>query len=503
MKVFDLHCHPTLKPLLSLKEERPTPWFDINIKADNIAGNIYDSQSNFEQLLDGGCNLACVGLMGIETEFLRRCLVKVLSGPVKYIDKKQVKKIGRAASGSTYEDLLKEEVESVINSPANPEDEDEKVKFISSMNEYNEEDQDTLHLIASLEGGHGLYYGKNEYAESSRLVNKIKAFRVGEPVQLFYLTLSHISQNALANHAFAIKILKKSVFYPENKGISELGHEIIQTCLSDELPGKPVLIDVKHLSLAARNEFYAKYASYNKPIIASHVAVAGCSNRKKPIIKVRKRKVHPVYKVKYKREPGYLPDTFFNPDSLNLYDEDITAILKSGGFIGLILDERVLGYPKNKTTSKEFISEKEWDEFIAPIENVQYMSDEEDIEDDVENDTIENELNEEFEGKVKEKDKNLQRLHAMYLLNNILHIIKVGDAIGNGVDPRKMIGIGSDFDGLIDPVQTCTSAEQFDDLADELKNLLEHYQFDEIGNVNEFIENFFYRNGLEFLKKNF
>ena len=501
MKVFDLHCHPTLKPLLSNRDDRPTPWDEINIWVDNPFGNIYDSQSTIDQLLDGGCNLACVGLMAIETAFVKRCIVKAIAGPVSYVDKKQVRRIGKALPGYTYEDLLAEEIDSIRKFDSNPEVPTEQVKFISSMAEYHPEDKHIMHLIASLEGGHGLYYDGNQYEDSNKLIDKIKAYRVNEPVRLLYLTLVHISQNALANHAFGIKILKKTHFFPDGNGITDLGHEIIKACLSEELPGKPILIDIKHLSLVARMDLYKKYA--HKPIIASHIAVTGCSWKNKPIIKVRKRKIHDVYKVKYNRQAGHLPGTYFNPDSINLYDEDIVAILKSGGIMGLILDERVLGYPNNKTTSKEFVSKKEWDQFIsANGQAIEDMTELEDLEDDQENEAIEMELDQQFAGAGKEMDYNLRRLHALYLLNNIIHIIKVGDKL-EGIDPRKQIVLGSDFDGLINPIQGCTSADQFDDLIDDLKYLTDKYAQNEIPNCNEFIEDFFYRNGVAFLEKNF
>lgn len=503
MKIFDLHCHPTLKPLLSLPKKRPTPWETIKVCIDNTFDDIYDSQTNFEQLLEGGCNLACVGLMALETEFVKRCIVKVLAGPVKYIDRRQVRRIGRAKRGYTYEDLLSQEIDSVIDHPINDKEPSHRVKFINSLIEYDADDMNTLHVIGSLEGAHSLYYGRNKYDDHAKIVDKIASFRQGNPIRLLYLTVTHISQNAMANHAFGIKIFKKTHFFPQGSGITELGHQVIQACQAAEGDEKPILIDVKHMSLVSRMEFYAQYAQ--NPIVASHIGVTGCSYHNKPIKKVRKRNRHDVYKVKYEKQQGYMPDVYFHPDSINLYDEDIDEILKSGGLMGLILDERVLGYSKDKTTSKEFVSASEWDRFIAP-DNAEFpeMDDSEDAEDDSEDTTFENEENGLYSGSESEPTEDKKKLHTMYLLNNIMHIIKVGDKIGNGIDPRKHIVLGSDFDGLVNPIDSCHTAKEYQpNLRDRLAAAIEVYASDIIPDTNAFLDDFFYNNGMAFLQRNF
>jgi microsomal dipeptidase-like Zn-dependent dipeptidase len=501
MKVFDLHCHPTLKPMLTLARQRETPWDEV----DNIASKIFDSQSNLEQLLDGNCNLACVGLMAIETAFLQGCLVQTVAGPVKYIDKRQVKRIAQKVPGYCYEDLLDQEIKSVVQHASNPHESWESVKWIQSMDEYDADDMDTLHLIATLEGGHGLYHGRNKADDIDLMVEKIKAYRKGNPVRLLYITLTHISQNVFANHSYAIKILGKKPFLPLGNGITEKGHKIIQTCLDDTLEGNPIFIDIKHLSLVSRLQFYKAYG--DKPMIASHMAVTGCSYHKKPIFKVRKKKAHDVYKVKYKRQAGYLPNTYFNPDSINLYDEDIEAILRSGGLIGLILDERVLGYSKSDT-SKEFISNHEWDAFIAP-DGVQQdlsameMDSEQDATDDAQDLAMELEEEDRLAGIGTEPKKSERYIHLLHLLNNIMHIIKVGQAMDGDIDPTKHIVLGSDFDGLVNAVDCCLTAEGFNNLRFELMEVMEQYASDLIDDPTACANDMFYNNGVNFLKKHY
>ncbi len=500
MKIFDLHCHPTLKPMLMLEENRKNPWEEI----DNWVNKIYDSQSNLEQLLDGGCNLACVGVGSIETAFLTGALVQTLAGPVRYVDKRQLKRIARMADGYRYPQLLEQEFNSINQYPDNPFEEWEHVKWIKSMDEYDPDDMDTLHLIASQEGGHGLYYGKNESDDIDIMLDKISVYRSGEPVRLLYLTLTHISQNVFANHAYAIKILGKKPFLPLGNGITTKGHQIIKACLDTESPGKPILLDIKHLSLVARKEYYAAYS--HMPMIASHMAVTGCSWHEKPIVKVRKKRAHEVYKVKYERQRGHIEGTYFNPDSINLYDEDIQAIIKSDGLIGIILDERVLGYSKDKT-SKEFISNDEWDAFIAPVTEeglrLKLMSDDEDQLDDEADQELDNEDLRLIEGQSVERSRDKRYIHLLHLLNNIVHIIKVGQSMGEEFDASKHIVIGSDFDGLVNPIDCCLTAVEFGSLKDSLAEAIELYTLDLIPDPASFVEDVFYKNGITFLNKYF
>ena len=45
-------------------------------------------------------------------------------------------------------------------------------------------------------------------------------------------------------------------------------------------------------------------------------------------------------------QPKLASKTVFNPWTINLFDEDILEIVESSGMIGIIMDERVLGYGK-------------------------------------------------------------------------------------------------------------------------------------------------------------
>ncbi|MFT3738292.1 MAG: membrane dipeptidase [Breznakibacter sp.] len=280
---------------------------------------------------------------------------------------------------------------------------------------------------------------------------------------------------------------------------------MIEICQTPDIDQPPILIDVKHLSLVSRIEFYRNHVQH--PIIASHVAVTGCSYMEKPICKVRKKHEHNVYKVKYKKLKGHLPDTHFKPDSINLYDEDIMEILKSGGLIGLILDERVLGYQKSDHAHKEYISAKEWDRFVSSRElaRIKEMEDLEDLEDELDDD--DEDMVDKEEDCILKNDlptcTKTAKLQTRYLLNNLWHIILIGDKMGHGIDPRKHVSLGSDFDGLINPVDNCVNVTQLDDLRMELKTQIFQFTPDIAPDIDLFLDDLFFRNGINFLKKYF
>jgi microsomal dipeptidase-like Zn-dependent dipeptidase len=211
-----------------------------------------------------------------------------------------------------------------------------------------------------------------------------------------------------------------------------------------------------------------------------------------------------VFKVKYERRKGYLPETYFNPNSINLYDEDIQAILQSGGLIGLILDERVLGY-SNRDKCKEFVSKDEFSKFLSPDDSrvdFPMMSDDEDIQDDLEDVAMEYEEESLMAGYGGLRSFTKKRIHLLHLLNNIMHIIKVGNKL-EGIDASKHISIGSDFDGLINAIDVCPSAEEYEDLKRELSLFIDVYASDLIPNSVMFVNDMFYNNGVNFLNNNF
>lgn len=303
-------------------------------------------------------------------------------------------------------------------------------------------------------------------------------------MDLLYLTLTHltyINEQNLATHAFGMKMLKHPSFFPFGNGITASGYRIIEKCYKmtnykDE--ARPILIDLKHLGLKSRQDLY-KYRTklintkfpeetidYSKiPLIASHVAVTGYSYNewsnalKKDKCLVYNYKGARAISIEMRRKEcgkwgSSINDDFsFNPWSINLMDEDLVQIFKSGGLIGLSLDVRILGFHSafgiNITDDNEYLSTADFQTHFPeiPVKNLPVQT----VESTV--DTGESWL-------VPTKEDR----HPLIFCFNIVHIIQVGFLKAQIEKPWLNICIGSDFDGLIEPLKISPNINSLDEL---------------------------------------
>jgi len=259
-----------------------------------------------------------------------------------------------------------------------------------------------------------------------------------------------------------------------------IGRKAILALLTPQ-PGarhpEPTYIDVKHMDVQARSEYYALRDSLsnawkiNIPIIASHVAVSGedfsiaqatglnpnydlypelddplafyqkecLGNKNKLWLTITSYKSSPDEPVNhwYVGEKGANPFVghinpttagWFYPWSLNLYDEEIPRIHDSDGIMGIMLDGRQLGarmtnYNRNSYWSK-----------------------------------IEKAFKTEANGLViNESQLSFDEYKEMEpLFRNMVYIVKHCNREGNIC--WKHISLGTDFDGLIDPLDVCPTA---------------------------------------------
>ena len=343
-------------------------------------------------------------------------------------------------------------------------------------------------------------------------------------MDLLYLTLTHlthISEQYLATHAFGLKLIKHPAFYPSGGGISDLGKEVIDTAYNMEVDGKatPVLIDIKHMSLQSRLDFY-KYRrerGYALPIIASHMGVTGYSLREwKDAIDREEcryhydqgiRTVKTLMLRKVAGKWGAINSQFtFNPWSINLMDEDIIRVLTSGGLIGLNLDVRILGFQAgigfNKKESPEFLSTAE---FSTHFPHIDVLS--------LDTPTSEELAVEEESWLVPTKEDR----HPLCLCFNIIHIHVVGSLKGRVEAPLHQVCLGSDFDGLIEPLKICREADDLENLEYNLIRWLpiaaQAYQaenggpaylyqiFENKDALEDVVRGILYENGVRFLKR--
>lgn len=319
---------------------------------------------------------------------------------------------------------------------------------------------------------------------------------------------------------------------------SDIGYAVIDKLLDAEHDYQnPIYIDVKHMDLKARFQYYTIIDSINTirkaqgkkliPIIASHI---GLSGKKRPVAfatglyplsdsyeelifgstfykiqanehdafwraytKLLPREVRALYVENYKESIHESFNPFadninfnaigwFYPWGINFCDEEIKHIYASDGMIGLNLDRRILGFtmPNYDWRYKKNMRQKFRNIYNADEYKTRYG------------------MSFSFE------DYYLSEP----LLRNIFHIIEecgVADATA-----WDHIAIGSDYDGFIQPVKLAPTAESIPMFHEKMIAFLRI--FVEIHNKKELLygltpevamDKFFYLNGKNFIFKYF
>jgi hypothetical protein len=152
--------------------------------------------------------------------------------------------------------------------------------------------------------------------------------------KLFSYTIAHHFYNGLCGHCASLQPLTQHQLVDQSFGlgsdITNLGYMVINELLKNN-----VIVDVKHMSWNARQSYY-RFRANNYPqipIISSHSAVNGLKW---------------MGGQEWSNSLG-LNNPFYQ-EELNLYDDDIYEIVRSGGLIGILMDQRVNGV-KNQDTN--------------------------------------------------------------------------------------------------------------------------------------------------------
>jgi len=490
MSYIDFHCHPGLKTYLSAFNEsnRESCWKNINLRGplellDKLTKDILDSQSSLNQIKKGNVKIAIVGLYSIERAIITGEIKKVnnitidLLTTSNFINKIDYKLLGSIAfHNKGYFTILKELENHILNAQnINP--------GYKILNSFNDIEEDKLNIIFAIEGGHSLYNEIGHY-DDNEIINNIYALK-NNSIKYFYFSIAHLVNNPLCNHAYGMKIINHNDFIPKGNGISDIGYRSIRRLLSNNNEHR-ILIDIKHMSLKSRWQYYdlLKNEYADVPIIASHAAFTGVSYTKMPIKKIEEKEGH--YIVHYKKPYG-LMNTAFNPSSINLYNEEISEIIESGGIIGIILDERVLGNKQTKKEDKiEFISKDEFQDLNIIPDQERYCETGVEV--------------------IKERVIRLFtfRKDIKHLCNNILYAVKTG-----GIKTWDHLCIGSDFDGLINAIESCRNAKKFRKLEKRLKKYLVKMANSDpstnyyINDINLRVKALMHDNALNFIKTYF
>lgn len=517
--IFDLHLHPVFKTLFKDPGDQISPWDKITVNGLGPLRSALDSQASLGQIASNpGMNLICMPIYAPETAFSAQWILFFAS----YFLSNQFSHRHVVAMGNNtidYADLRAEEREQLLRAPAaNGPYARNKVKLLTRWSEYDPGDLKTIHVLLCVEGGHNFYGPGNNGDDYNTMLNSFREL-LDSGICILYVTPAHLAPNTWLNHAFATKIFPSAKFRPIGDGVSQPCYELF-TISQD----RNVIIDVKHMSLKSRRLFYKHHHDNyfnDRPIFASHVGFTGISRDDIP--KYYRTSIayrfpnYKVYKVRYNRPKGHINNTWFNPCSVNMYDEDLIEVINSGGLIGLSMDVHIMGADidegGNNPTDFEYITNGEYPEFNLPqpgqahtvnidgpkeiIDNIELIDDE-----DREKQASELANTLELTGEVNDM------LHLRHYINHILHLCKLkANPALRGRDPLKQICIGSDFDGLIQGLHCCPNVEKLPVFAVDLANHLSDCAA-EAGIIlpmdpNEIVERLFYRNAHEFLETHF
>jgi hypothetical protein len=474
---IDLHCHPALKPFgksfkdipvamnSSDRRRKKSIWhYDPPSPFDKLlnylSGLTKFSQSNFTALSLGGVSIVCVSLYPLEKWFVRNKLnneliLDLASNFALGIGAKRVDHI--QGIQDYFKDLVQQymfyqQLDGKIFRIAGVRFRYKLVRNYKEIEKIRAEESSskiqTIAVIITIEGLHVLNTGLRTAPNEQEVLENIIIIKNWQ-FRPFFITIAHHFWNHLCGHAPSLSgIITKYADQSEglDTGFTSLGRKVLERMLDNTIKNR-ILPDIKHMSPIARIEYYelldSDDAYKNIPIIISHGACNGLTSISNPV---------PTHTATAK---------LLNPVSINFYDDELIRLAKSGGIIGLQLDERRL---TNKATLK----------------------------------------------KTKHSIKRHKIMHyrSELLWNQLRHIATVLDS--NGLFAWDCMAIGSDFDGIIDPLNGFWTAEELPFLADFLErhayNYMSKATFKNPKNkisADDIVQRLFSGNGNRFLLKYF
>ena len=525
-RYFDLHLHPVLKTMFKYAGEQLSPWHTISVN-DNLFKNALDSQASLGQIARNiGMNLVCMPVYAPEMALIAQW--KLILGSFFYLDQMNPKRLTDMGSGKLdYATLRREERAQITRAPQSADGSDlsgKRVRLISKWSDYNPADLNTIHILFNVEGAHNFYGAGNDSVDTTAMLQNFRTLIEGDTLVL-YVTPAHLAPNVLLNHAFGIKIFGKTKFLPQGDGIYNVPFPPKQPAGKKNLYDffnlaheRGVMIDVKHMALRSRKQFYKHHdENYfsDRPVFASHVGFTGISWKDIGSCRIDAVRFayapYEGYKIRYRKPAGHLQGTFFNPCSINMYDEDLLAVLRSGGLVGLSMDVRIMGADSKAGATapedSEYISKWELSEFdlqpaavtkavvvnVPPgMEGMEVM-DADDIR----------EHEEEMASALELNGDRFHLLHLRHFINHLLHLCMLRKKHNLPVHPLTQVCIGSDFDGLIQSLHCCQNVSQLPHFADDLREALPGCAKEagiELGMpIDEILDRVFQKNAYDFM----
>lgn len=440
MYYVDMHCHPALKPYSWYKriKQGKGPSKERDVKQTSLwhrdppdrcdrllnilLGLTKFTQSDFTTLAEGNVKIISACLNPIERGLFtaKGRLDKIAPRLIKFIVELRIEFIeGIRKKQRNYFTDLKEEYKFYKREEKN-QDPTSKDQFILTRNycdienNLNDPEKNIISVFFSIEGCHVFNNGglENSFKEDKEIVVETKNIQiVKKNIQEvkkwcnppLYVSIAHHMNNDLCGHARSLSsAIGKRIDQEEgmNGGFSRIGEAVLHELLKKN-PCR-IYIDIKHMSTNSRVRYYEildseNYIKERIPVIVSHGAVNGL-----------------------KEIPPRTKGEEFNSGDINFYDDEIIRIHRSGGFLGIQLDERRL-YPETQKRSERWTSSR------------------------------------------KERWKRQSKA----VWNQIYHIAKVLD--DEGLYGWDTATIGSDNDGIVDTLNGYWTSKEF--------GILEEYLF--------------------------
>lgn len=378
-------------------------------------------------------------------------IIEILGFLITFLPKRYIKQI--MSPDYKYFDYLIKELNYLQNQcsqssvPAQiPKNNDDLIKLLN--------DPSKMVVIPTIEGAAALVSGNAQNIRNGEIqysdIEK-NAIYVKNSTSVFFVTLSHHFYNSLIGHAQSVygsSRIAIDQMYGKGNIISADGQKLIELLLSINSyknAGRRILIDIKHLSLAARIQYCKLISDYNIanpndqiPIISSHSAFAGVDNISEIGL--------------FKGDYSYY--------EVNIATQEVVAIYNSKGLIGLNFDKNVLSHKPHELSRKEIESwtKEQW---------------------------------------------------AQLFVDNLLGMVEAAKKIVPNLNATiwDIFAMGSDFDGFINPVNCFPTAASFPFLEPVLVKLLDSSsKFKQLSfgiSAQDVVSKFMGQNAINFLKKHY
>ena len=338
-RIADLHCHPNLKTFGNSFSKNAgnkshvwnyQPPTNLTKLFNIISGITKFTQADFTTMAKGNVKISFVSLYPFEKGFF---INKYFNNSISAVLANFITSIGfnRIRFLQNHKDYfidLNNEYHFFNNSCKEYKVEGNicKWELVSSWSgvKKNLKEGNINSVILTIEGAHVFNSGLNIYGKETdekEVFSNVKKIKNWEHPP-FFITFAHNFNNELCGHARSLNQLGPLVnqFENINNGFSNFGLNVAKLFLNNNNQ-KRILIDVKHMSLKSRLEYYKiieKEYKNTVPIIVSHGAVTGINLRGK--------------------HSSSVDHSFFCKDDINFFDEELGNIAKTKGLFAIQMD---------------------------------------------------------------------------------------------------------------------------------------------------------------------